>query len=263
MIKSILAIAKQTAKEDLYYRFDLVLYVLNFIVEVIVYIFVWMAVYQNGGSAAQMSIMQITTYYILVVSLKPITDWGVNESIGSSIREGQIIRELLNPISYLSYNFGIKLGVLIESIIVAGITFIICSLMFTVILPQSFLHFLLFLVMVVLSIISCYFFEIIFGMMTFYTTAVWGLEVLKRAILAIFSGSIAPIYMLPGILENIAKILPFQDYIYTPIQIYLGEITGTDIATSFIRQVIWIIILYTVAKKFYQKAIKNITVYGG
>ena len=100
MLSRIWAIAKQTANENLYYRFDLILYIFNFIVEITVYIFIWLAIYKQGGQISGMSFEQITTYYILVVSLNPIIVWGINETIGVAIREGEILRELLNPISY-------------------------------------------------------------------------------------------------------------------------------------------------------------------
>ena len=50
MISKIYAIAKQNAKESLYYRFDLLLYIFNFIVEITVYIFIWIAIYNKRKS---------------------------------------------------------------------------------------------------------------------------------------------------------------------------------------------------------------------
>ncbi len=47
MINKILAIAKQNAKEGLYYRFDLLLYIFNFMIEITVYIFIWLAIYRS------------------------------------------------------------------------------------------------------------------------------------------------------------------------------------------------------------------------
>lgn len=118
MISKIWSIAKQNAKEGLYYRFDLLLYIFNFIIEITVYVFIWLAIYNNGNQILGMSFEQVTTYYILVVSLSPIINWGINEIMGNAIREGEILRELLNPISYFSYYFGIRIGELIESTIV-------------------------------------------------------------------------------------------------------------------------------------------------
>lgn len=263
MLSRIWAIAKQTANENLYYRFDLILYIFNFIVEITVYIFIWLAIYKQGGQISGMSFEQITTYYILVVSLNPIIVWGINETIGVAIREGEILRELLNPISYFSYYFGIRIGELTEAIIVSILTFGICVFLFGVLPPAGLVNFLFFIGVISLSILIVYFFELILGMTAFYTDSVWGIEVLKRAILNIFSGMIAPITLFPEFLQKIAHFLPFKDCIYTPINIYFGSLNTVEILQIIIKQCIWIVFLYAIAKFIFHKAIKNITINGG
>lgn len=263
MINKILALAKQNAKQGLYYRFDLLLYIFNFIVEITVYVFIWLAIYNNGGQILDMSFKQVTTYYILVVSLNPIISWGVNEIMGDSIREGEILRELLSPISYFNYYFGIRLGELIESTIVGILTFIICSLLFGVLPPSNFLNFIFFTIVICLAVLVVYFFELIIGSMAFYTNTVWGIEVFKRAILTVFSGMIAPISLFPEILQKIANFLPFKHCIYTPISIYFGELNNIEILQIIFKQFIWIFILYIIAKILFNKAVKNVTVNGG
>ncbi len=263
MINKILAIAKQNAKEGLYYRFDLLLYIFNFIIEITVYVFIWLAIYNKGNQILGMTFEQVTTYYILVVSLNPIISWGINETMGNAIREGEILRELLNPISYFNYYFGIRIGELIESIIVGIITFIICALLFGVLLPSSLLNFIFFIIVISLSVVVVYFFELIIGTSAFYTNSIWGVEVFKRAILSIFSGMIAPISLFPEFLQKIANTLPFKDCIYTPISIYFGELNNIEIIQVILKQFIWILILYIIAKILFNKAVKSVTVNGG
>lgn len=263
MVSKILAIAKQNAKEGLYYRFDLLLYIFNFIIEITVYVFIWLAIYNNGNQISGMSFEQVTTYYILVISLTPIINWGINEIMGNAIREGEILRELLNPISYFNYYFGIRIGELIESTIVGILTFAICSILFGVLLPKGALNFLFFIIIVFLAVIIVYFFELIIGMTAFYTNSIWGVEIFKRAILSIFSGMIAPITLFPDFLQKIANILPFKDCIYTPISIYFGELSNIEILQIVFKQCLWITILYVTAKILFNKAVKNITVNGG
>ena len=263
MISRIFAIAKQEAREGLYYRFDLLLYIFNFIVQITVYIFIWLAIYNNGNQILGMSFEQITTYYILVVSLEPIISWGINEIMGEAIREGQILRELLNPISYFSYYFGIRIGELIEAAIVGIITFVICALLFGIVLPQGILNFCAFVIVISLAVVIVYFFEIILGTSAFYTNSIWGIEILKRSVISIFSGMIAPITLFPEFMQKIANILPFKDCVYTPISIYFGELSNIEILQVIIKQGIWIVLLYMIAKFLFKKAIKNITINGG
>ena len=217
----------------------------------------------NGNQIQGMNFEQITTYYVLVVSLSPIISWGVNETIGRAIREGEVLRELLNPVSYFTYYFGIRVGELGESVLVGILTFIICAMLFSILLPQSILNLLFFIIIVFLSVITIYFFEIILGMTAFYTDSIWGIEILKRSILHIFSGMIAPIELFPEWLQKISDILPFKDFIYTPINIYFGKLSNLEILGVILKLCIWIAIFYVIAKIVFRKAIKNITINGG
>lgn len=217
----------------------------------------------NGNQIHGMNFEQITTYYVLVVSLSPIISWGVNETIGRAIREGEILRELLNPVSYFTYYFGIRIGELGESGLVGILTFGICAALFNILLPHSLLNLLFFIIVVFLSVVTIYFFEIILGMTAFYTDSIWGIEILKRAILHILSGMIAPISLFPGWLQKIANILPFKDFIYTPINIYFGNLGTVEILGVILKLCIWIAIFYVIAKIVFKKAIKNITINGG
>lgn len=263
MISKLLEIAKQTARENFYYRFDMILFVINFVISITVYIFIWLAIYKNGGQILGMTFEQITTYYILVVSLEPIISWGVNQEIGENIRDGEILRELLNPISYFNYYFGIRIGELIEAGTVAIITFIICSLLFGVLAPAGILNFLFFILIIILSVIVVFLFELSLGMTSFYTNAVWGVEVFKRAALHIFSGMIAPIALFPEFLQKIVNFLPFKECIYIPINIYFGNLSILEILQVISKQCLWIVIFYLLAKIMFKHTIKHITINGG
>ena len=48
------------------------------------------------------------------------------------------------------------------------------------------------------------------------------MEILKKAIIQIFSGIIAPISLFPLWFQELSKLLPFKELIYTPINIWLG-----------------------------------------
>lgn len=263
MISKLLVLGKQTARENFYYRFDIILFVLNFVISITVYVFIWLAIYKNGGQILDMTFEQVTTYYILVVSLDPIISWGINQVMGEAIRNGEILRELLNPISYFHYYFGIRLGELIEALVTSLITFVICSFLFGILAPAGILNFLFFILVVILSVIMVFFFELSLGMISFYTNAIWGVEVFKRAVIHIFSGMIAPIALFPEFLQKIVNFLPFKECTYTPINIYFGNLSIIDILQVIAKQGLWIIIFYLIARIIFKNGIKHITINGG
>ena len=210
-----------------------------------------------------MNIEQMSTYYILSISIALMVEWGIDAQIGNSIRKGQVNRELLNPISYFQYYFGIKLGETAYLGIIGLGAFIICSIIFGVVFPTNIFNFISFIIVILINIIVLFFIDIIIGMCAFYTNMIWGMTVLRKAIITIFSGLIAPITLFPIWFQNISKILPFQEFIYTPVSIYMGMLSKQEVIFTFGKQIIWGVILYITAKLFYNKAIKNITINGG
>ena len=105
MLETWLALARVHFKQYSIYKSNFFLWTLNRIVEVVVYVFIWQAIYYQTGNAGGYSLEYMVTYYILVISIKAIATWGINEDIAKSIRKGQLNKELLSPISYFKYCF--------------------------------------------------------------------------------------------------------------------------------------------------------------
>ena len=263
MLKSMIALAKMQFKQYSIYKSNFYLFTLNRVVEVIVYIFVWQAIYQQTGNAQGFSISQMVTYYILVVTLGPVALWGINEDMSQSIRTGKINKELLNPITYFQYYFGVNIGELAFATVTGIATFIVCSLIWGVSLPISLANFALFILVVLLGVPITFFLQMIVGTAGFYTNSIWGMQILRKSIISIFSGMIAPITLFPNWFQNLANILPFKELIYTPISIWLGQIPANEIFFIVIKQIIWGVILYLIARVFFNHAVKKITINGG
>ena len=264
MLNSYFGIIKSSFKKGFVYKVDNALSIVNRIIEVSVLIFVWTAIYGNNVSINGMNLETLIIYYAIAYSLGHIMTWGVNEYMSYSIKNGRINMELLYPIDYMKYFFCYKLGNVLRQLIVISIpTFIMLLILYKINLSFNLIDILFFLLITFLSIIIIFFIEFIFGLMAFYTTSGWGLQVLKKSIVTILSGAVAPIKFFPVIIVKILNVLPFEDMIYSPITTLLGMNSFSDIYIILSRQLIWIILLYIISKIIYNKAIKNVTIYGG
>lgn len=263
MLAKIMALGAMHKKEYEIYKSNFYLFTVNRIVEVVVYICVWQAIYAQTGQAGGFTIEQMITYYILVISLVPITNWGINEEIAHSIRNGQIQKELLSPISYFQYYFGIYIGEMRFALKVGIATFIICMIIWGMVAPASFLALLTAILLIILGLPILYFLQMIVGIIGFYTNSIWGMQILRKAVTSIFAGMIAPISLFPQWFQTIANLLPFKEIVYTPIYLYLGQVQVNQIGIVIVKQIIWIAILYVITKVFFNHAIKKVTVNGG
>lgn len=263
MLKTMMQLAKMQFNQYNIYKSNFYLFTLNRIVEIIVYIFVWQAIYNQTGNAGGFTISQMITYYILATAFSSIALWGINETMAHSIRNGQINKELLNPLSYFQYYFGMNLGELAFAVVVGLATFILCAIFWELTLPVNLLDFILCIIVILLGIPITFFIQMIVGTVGFYTNSIWGMQILRKAVIKIFSGIIAPISLFPIWFQNISNFLPFKELIYTPINIWLGQVSYNEIFFVIIKQIIWGFILYIIAKIFFNHAVKNLTINGG
>lgn len=263
MLKTMMQLAKMQFNQYNIYKSNFYLFTLNRIVEVIVYIFVWQAIYSQTGNAGGFTLSQMVTYYILAIAFSSIATWGINETMAHSIRTGQINKELLNPLTYFQYYFGMNLGELAFAVVIGIATFIICAIFWELALPVSFLNFILCIFIIILGIPITFFIQMIVGTIGFYTNSIWGMQIFRKAVIQIFSGIVAPISLFPLWFQELSKFLPFKELIYTPINIWLGQVDYSEILFVIIKQIIWGAVLYIIAKKFFNHAIKNITINGG
>ena len=141
-----------------------------------------LAIYNQTGQIEGFTINEIATYYILVVTLVPMSLWGVNEDIAYSIRKGYITRELLNPISYFTYYFGKELGEMGFGLLTAICTFIVCNIFWTVLMPVNIWAFIAFICILLLNIPISYFLQMIVGTVGFYSNSIWGMQILRKAV---------------------------------------------------------------------------------
>lgn len=89
------------------------------------------------------------------------------------------------------------------------------------------------------------------------------MNILKKAVIQIFSGIIAPITLFPMWFQRLSDFLPFKELIYTPINIWLGQVAYSEILLVMLKQIVWGFILYMIAKIFFNHAVNNLTINGG
>lgn len=263
MLRTMVQLARMQFNQYNIYKSNFYLFTLNRIVEIVVYIFVWQAIYNQTGDAGGFSISQMITYYILATAFSSIATWGINETMSHSIRNGNINKELLNPISYFKYYFGVNLGELAFATVVGIAVFVVCAIFWELVLPANLLDFILCVIVILLGIPITFFIQMIVGTAGFYTNSIWGMQILRKAVIKIFSGIIVPITLYPIWFQNLSMFLPFKELIYTPINIWLGQTMYSEVFFIIIKQIIWGIILYVIAKLFFNHAVKNITINGG
>jgi ABC-type uncharacterized transport system permease subunit len=76
------------------------------------------------------------------------------------------------------------------------------------------------------------------------------------------SGSVLPLWFMPGWLQTIAGVLPFQAAAFTPVAIYFGRPPG-GLGPALAVQALWVAVLAALCALVWSRARHRVVVQGG
>jgi len=235
----------------------------NFIYMGIAY-YLWRSIYQGRevlrGMTFNQTFLYITVASTLIVLLKTWSDW----EISSRILDGSIIMLLIKPINFqffmLSQSLGFALMNLV-SITVPSILFLVFVFKISIDIGIGLLFFPLALV---LSFLLNATIDYIVGLTSFYTESLWGISSTKDIIITFLSGSLIPLQFFPEAMQKVLKLLPFQAMYHLPLMMLTEPNQPVGNYFSMLGvQVLWLVVIFVLARLYYQRAVKVLRVSGG
>jgi len=79
----------------------------------------------------------------------------------------------------------------------------------------------------------------------------------------LFAGQVAPVVLLPGVLQKIAIALPFRYMLGFPVEILTGQLSIGAIFTGFCLQVSWLAVALTLFVIIWRAGLKHYSAVGG
>lgn len=249
---------------ELQYPFALAIWMLDRILEPLIYVAVWTSVaISQGGEVNGFSTYDFATYYIGLLLVGHLTQNWHMWTLEWYILEGQLSKYLVRPIHPIN-----------ESI---TNDWIFKLLMMAVLLPTMFLltwlfapgfyfeigSILLFIPVICLAGALGFICGWILGLTAFWTTRNSTLVQMYFLMLLFFSGRIAPLDLLPSFMQQIASILPFRWFVSFPNEVLLGWTSGRDVLIGMGIQSAWLAILIVVAIGFWRISVKRYSAVGG
>jgi ABC-2 type transport system permease protein len=229
---------------------------------IIIYYF-WHAVYDNSATIENMPLNTMITYVVIAKLLGNYVA-GVGDQLAANIRDGSVAIELMRPYDLLSKLVAIDLGFKLTSTVRDALPMLLLAFVFLGInLPQSYEAGILFVFSTIIGILIGTQFDLIVGVLAFWTINVWGLRVLRNAIMMFFTGSLIPISLFPEWLQTISQFLPFQSMVYVPVSIYTGTLSGQEAYLAMGIQLFWLIGIFILVRLVWSIALRKVTIFGG
>jgi ABC-2 type transport system permease protein len=246
--------------------------ILTYLINVTVYYFIWSAVYKPQGAhlgvtSANMggyNLPQMLTYVSVGWILRSFYWNTIDQEMAYEVIEGKIAMDLIKPVSVQWMWMWRAMG---ESafrlVMLTAPTAVIIMLIFPVLRPASLAGFGMFLLGAIGSFLLMGAINFMIGTCAIPLKSILALIRAKYWLIELLSGLLVPVTMFPKGLQRVMSLLPFEHIAFTPLQIYLGKISGIAAGRALAIQWLWIAALLWLGALWWRRATQKITIHGG
>ena len=250
--------------EQWQYRANLIMHLLYWLVSPIIYLAVWTSIANSKGSVNGFTANDFTTYYMTLLIVDQLTTNIVIHTFGYKIQDGTLSGELIRPIhpmltNALVNNLSFKVLFVMALIPVWTILFFLFKPDFSHITLTGAL---LAIPAIVMGFFVGYLLSASITALGFWTTRVYSIYDFYYALLLLFSGMFVPLPLMPQLIQDLARYLPFQLLIYHPIQLILGKLSGPQIVQGYVSGVIWLVAAIAIFNWVWRNGVKRYSAVG-
>ena len=269
-MKGYLMIISNTIKSTFTYRAHVLFQIFSSAIAICIQFFLWKAVYGaiDGGTLSGeirgMNFNQTFLYVSLAaaigVLIRTWTDWDMN----GQIRSGDIIMFLFKPVDYIRFMFSNSFGMMAGNFITITLpSFIMIFAVFKAHLSAGW-NIPFFFIALGGSCILSFLFDFIVGTTCFWTLSVWGISAAKDFIIIFLSGALIPLQFYPDSIRSVIRFLPFPYMYNLPLTILTSPVGDISLWVEGIAmQFLWIILVYSGVRAYFQFSLRKLTVNGG
>ena len=245
------------------YRFDHLMSILSTCLRIFIFWEIYRALYGTRQEVDGITMAMVTTNFILSMGLDAVFSMDDN-FIPSKIQDGSIATELLRPMSIQGRMIAENIGSAVFRLLFHFIpAFLIAFLFIGMLPPESMGMFCGFLFSALLGYGVMWSISFALQMLAFWLINMWSLQTLKNVLINILSGTMIPLWFMPDWMEGVLRFTPFSSIYFTPIQIYLGQLSGIEILEKCAIQVLWMVIIYGVGNFLWKCGQRKLVVQGG
>ncbi len=263
MFTPYLAFAKKSFLARSAYRFDHFMGILDTLLKIFIFWEIYKSLYGSRVEVDGITMSMVTTSFVLSIGLGAVfyvDDFYIPRKIG----DGSIANELLRPVSVQGRMLGENLGNALFRLLFHFVpALLVAILVVGMERPSSAVGLLLFFISVLLGYGVLWSISFAIQMTSFWIINIWSVTTIKNVFINVLSGSMIPLWFMPDWMSGILKYTPFASIYFTPVQIYLGQLSYGEIAYQCMIQLVWIGIVYAIGHFLWIKGQRKLVVQGG
>jgi len=258
-----LAMIGKSYRKHLAYRSEVWIRIVIGVVWVGIQVAVWQALI-GSGEVDGITLGDMITYAILnTVTALAMMDRTLAD-LDQKIRSGDIAVELIKPFHFPLTLVADGLGRSLFSALFSVLpTLVLAALFFGFQAPASVGNGLAFAVAFVLALAISFALACLVGMLGFYFLATFHFQWALGALRSLFAGTMVPLWFYPDGLRTLANVLPFQFLAFVSAAIWMGELTGPEIARNLALGIAWAAALLGLCWWLWSRIVRRLVVQGG
>jgi ABC-2 type transport system permease protein len=252
-------------QEEFTYRLNFILWRARNLLKIVMTYFLWQGIFVANQTAFGYTKDQMTTYVLMVLIVTAIVFSAPSSSIGGEIANGNLSNYLLKPFNYLKYWFTRDIASKLLNLIFVCLEL---SILWIFLKPHfefriGFLELVGFLAACLIGMILYFFFQLTTRFVAFWSPEnIWGISFLTYLFTDLLGGTIFPLDILPAPLQVGLSLTPFPYFVYYPIAIFVGKITGFEIVLVLLKGIAWVFGMWLIASFVWKKGLKNYSAVG-
>jgi ABC-2 type transport system permease protein len=255
---------KTTFAVQFQYRVAMVIWMIGLVLEPVIYLVVWTTIARSsGGQVNGYTASDFADYYLVLMVVMHATQiWHMWE-YEWYIRGGIMSARLLRPVHPIHEDASANLSFKLLMLLVLIPALIVLTLLFQPTFNPPLWAMLAFIPVVIAAGILSFVVGWTVAMAAFWTTRIAAINQMYFVAMFFFSGQVAPLPLLPGIIQTIAYALPFRWMLSFPTELLLGHLTPQDALGGSIAQLIWLTITITILTFVWRASARRYSAVGG
>ncbi|WP_431044203.1 ABC transporter permease [Streptomyces sp. P1-3] len=189
---------------------------------------------------------------------------GFEVELQERIRSGDIAVDLYRPVDLQLWWLAGDMGRALFQLLGRGLLPVACgALAFELALPTAPLTWLYFAVAVALGLLVSFAVRYLVALTAFWLLDGAGINTVSHILAMFFSGMVLPLNVFPGLLGELADVLPWAAILQVPVDVLLGERHGPALVGAFAFQACWALVLLAAGRALQYGATRKVVVQGG
>ncbi len=225
---------------------------------------VLLALFGSATVVAGYTVRDAVTFTALTQALLSMVALFAWTDLMRTVRTGEIAIDLARPVDFYGYWCAQDLGRAGAQLLLRGLPIMLMyRLFFDIALPPGPTHLLAFLVSLVLALLISFSWRFLISLAAFWTQDAIGVARLASAISLFLSGFLMPVAFFPDWLRTLMRLTPFPGMIATPVDIYLGQVSGAALGLALAGQLVWVVAMFALARLVLIFAVRKLVIQGG